>query len=42
MSFSYIRRLREFAARCDQRIRQDISCVTGTLLHGWHSSKKDR
>ena len=36
------RRLQEFAARCDKYICQDIGCVPGTILHGFHGSKRNR
>jgi hypothetical protein len=36
------RRLREFAARCHEHIRQDIGVVPGTLLHGFHGQKSLR
>jgi hypothetical protein len=36
------RRLREFASRCHEHIRQDIGVVPGTLLHGFHGNKKLR
>jgi hypothetical protein len=36
------RRLREFADRCDAFVRQDIGCVPGTILHGFHGSKRNR
>lgn len=39
---SYFRRLTEFASRCDDAVRQDIGCVHGTILHGWHGSKRSR
>lgn len=42
MTPGYLRRLREYAARCDLHVRQDIGCVDGMVLHGWHGRKKDR
>lgn len=36
------RRLREFARRCDEHIRQDIGCVPGLLMHGFHGPKRKR
>jgi hypothetical protein len=36
------RRLREFWNRCDAYVRQDIGCVPGTILHGFHGAKKNR
>jgi len=42
LSSGYIRRLREFARRCDDHVRQDIGCVPGTVLHSWHGTKTSR
>lgn len=42
MAPGYARRLKEFARLCDLYVQQDIGCVEGTLLHGWHGRKKDR
>ena len=42
LSHGYVRRLREFAQRCEEHIRQDIGCVPGTLIHGFHGPKKNR
>jgi hypothetical protein len=39
---AYYRRLLEWAARCDEYIKQDIGVVEGTILHSWHGSKKTR
>jgi hypothetical protein len=36
------RRLREFWQRCDAHVRQDIGCVPGTILHGFHGPKRNR
>lgn len=36
------RRLHEFWARCDEHVRQDIGCVSGTILHGFHGAKRNR
>jgi hypothetical protein len=36
------RRMQEFARRCDEFIKQDIGCVPGTLIHGFHGNKKLR
>jgi hypothetical protein len=42
MGPTYNRRLREFAARCDEFIRQDIGVVPGTIIAGWHGHKRNR
>jgi hypothetical protein len=42
LSAGCIRRLREFAARCELYIKQDIGYVPGTILHGWHGPKRSR
>ncbi|ACB95330.1 hypothetical protein [Beijerinckia indica] len=42
LSAGYIRRLREFARRCELSVKQDIGCVSGTVLHGFHGPKKNR
>ena len=36
------RRLAEFWRRCDEHVRQDIGCVPGTILHGFHGAKRNR
>jgi hypothetical protein len=36
------RRLREYALRCDEHIRQDVGVVHGTLIHGFHGAKRNR
>ena len=38
----YIRRVNEFARRCDEFVRQDIGCVPGTLLAHYHGPKVKR
>jgi hypothetical protein len=38
----YRRRLLEFAALCEMHIKQDIGCVDGTIVHGWHGNKRLR
>jgi hypothetical protein len=42
MSPGYQRKLKEYARRCDLYVKQDIGCVEGALLHGWHGRKVDR
>ncbi len=42
MAPGYNRRLREFAKRAHEHIRQDIGCVPGTIMHGWHGPKRNR
>lgn len=42
MSPGYARRLKEFSRLCDLYVQQDIGCVPGAVLHGWHGRKKDR
>ena len=42
MTPAFNRKLREFAARCDEHIRQDIGVVPGLILAGWHGRKRDR
>jgi hypothetical protein len=42
MKPGYIRRLKEFAARCEAHIKQDLGCVDGTIIHGWHGAKRNR
>lgn len=36
------RRLREFAKRCDEHVRQDIGVVPGLIHHGFHGTKAQR
>lgn len=38
----YYRKLLQFAALCDEHIRQDIGVVPGHVLHGWHGPKRNR
>jgi hypothetical protein len=38
----YFRKLKEFSILCDNFVKQDIGCVSGTITHGWHGSKKLR
>jgi len=42
MSPGYQRRLAEFVRRCDLYVKQDIGCVEGTVVHGWHGKKVNR
>lgn len=42
LSPACVRRLREFAARCEEHVRQDIGVVPGILHHGFHGSKQRR
>ena len=42
MSAGYLRRLREFAKRCDAYVKQDVGYVPGLILHHWHGPKRDR
>jgi hypothetical protein len=42
MSAAFTRKHREFIARCDEYIRQDIGVVPGIILAGWHGRKRDR
>ena len=37
-----VRRLHEFAARCEEHVRQDIGVVPGILHHGCHGTKARR
>lgn len=36
------RRLRSFARKCDEHVRQDIGVVPGLIHHGWHGKKVRR
>ena len=42
LSAGYVRRLREFGAKCHDHIRQDLGCVPGIIMHHWHGNKKQR
>lgn len=42
MAPSYNRKLHEFQDRCEIHIKQDIGCVDGTVVHGWHGAKRHR
>jgi hypothetical protein len=42
LSVGYIRRLQEFADKCEAHVRQDIGCVPGTIAHDWHGPKRNR
>ena len=42
LSPAFNRKLREFASRCDEYIRQDIGVVPGLILAGYHGKKHDR
>jgi hypothetical protein len=35
----YYDKLIEFAELCEEHVRQDLGCVSGTITHGWHGSK---
>jgi hypothetical protein len=39
---SYTARLLEWEALCEKHIRRNVGCVTGTVVHNWHGSKKNR
>ena len=42
MSPGCVRRFRELAERCHYHVRQDIGCVQGMVVHGFHGPKRKR